>query len=523
MSEKSWQEKILEFHRQENNNGKLLIEEVTSLVSLHRLCVYAYIICQAKNLTPVFLATEKNKGLVTEVVAKYFPQYEVACPSALRLRDKFGCLVASFSLWARVLVSRDLVNIQRGGVPIGDIIYDQYLSSCQKATLHYFDINLLKIIFLVNRALSIAHIDLAKIKPRAVLLSHKVGLSGAPLASRAEKLDLPLYSFGGAHYGTLFRSNKRRDYMFYADSEAIAPILALPDRDFDKIYDIAVDGLFSGREHEDAQRAYAHKLFRDRADFAETFRVSMSKKNIFVMLHAFTDYPHSHFNGMLFDDYYDWFIKTLEFAMSDDSVNWIIKEHPSKHLYPVQDMNWAEIKSKFSAPHICFLDDNADFNTQSICHVGDAIITCMGSAGFELPALGGVASITAGDNSYANAGFAISPNTRDEYFTTLSKLSSVEKLSPELHRRAKAVFIYLYRVSQVEMITIPDISKKKSREIQFSNEYFSYVDEQVEERLQEAKDQLLDYIDRVSEADFRLLQTKPEILLASISNSEISN
>ena len=58
------------------------------------------------------------------------------------------------------------------------------------------------------------------------------------------------------------------------------------------------------------------------------------------MLHAFNDQPHSHFKNMIFKDYGDWFLRTLDFAKEHDNVNYIFKQHPMA----MKHSSWSGIK-----------------------------------------------------------------------------------------------------------------------------------------------------------------------------------
>ena len=501
----SWQSLALNPVPSNTGNGKLLIETSDSLITMHQLCMYAYIVCQAKKISPTFLCSENKKEILSGIISKYFTSFDlISYPPSGKLK-KIKHFIQAGITWLGLLLRRNLIELQQSGFQIGDIIYDQYLASRHQATLHYWDPYLAWLSFKISLALSDSLNILKKTKAQAVLLSHKVGFTCAPLAWSAEKLGLSIYSFGAGYYGALLRSNKRKEYEYYASKENMSALLVLPNKKINELFEQVKEHLFAGLVHADAKRAYARKLYTDRDEFISTHNLRADRKNVFIMLHAFTDYPHSHFNGMLFNDYYDWFIKTLCHALKNDTVNWIVKEHPSSHLYPAHDINWMRIKQKFSAPHIIFMEPNSAFNSLSIIHVGDAVITCIGSAGFELSALGGIPSITAGDNPYATAGFATTPTTRDDYFKALWGLERIEHLNDEKHRMAKAAFIYIHRASRVEMMAIPHLSETEHRELQFNPEYFDRLEKHIQGKEAIIKNQLGEYIEEVSRPEFQLL------------------
>lgn len=507
-----WQKDVLRTGQDGGSAGCLLIEDAQGFVSLHQLCMYAYILAQGKRLNTLFLFDKDSRA--AEMASKYFPNAAFVQRDLIFFLTELRIFCFACFTWLRLLFTQNLIDLRWSGKYIGDIVYDQYLAVQQRATVRYFDVRLPILIFQIVRALQRNLKTMARVKPAALLVSHRVGFSGATLAAAAESLGVPIFSFGGGRYGTLFHSKIRKEYEYSADRENLEPLLAMGPRETERQFELVAKQLLGGLFNADAQLAYSKQIFTDRSVFANTFNLDGTRKNIFVMLHAFTDYPHSHFNGMLFRDYFDWFIKTLEHAYSNSSVNWIIKEHPASHFYPVRDLDWNAIKARFSAPHIVFMSPQSPFNSMSIRYVGDAVLTCQGSAGFELSALGGIPSITAGENPYFRAGFATYPKSVDEYFSVLSSLATISKLSTEKHLIAKAAFVFIHRLSRVEMSSIPNLSHGDNRKLQSDTSYFGLVQNQIQEHQEDVIRQLDRYIELVKRPDFKALRTHPSELEA---------
>jgi hypothetical protein len=495
--------------RPHNSNGVLLIEQVGSNISLHLLCVYGYVITRAKNLTPVFIVNKKNKLWLEKNLVRYFDQFQILDEPRLSILNKLFLFIISSYKWVLLLTQKQLITLEWRERLIGDIVYDQYLSSCRRGTLYYFDLRLLKNIYHVIYAVEIARKAVMLVNPYAVLRSHQVGLSSAPIAVACEEYGIPIYSIGGTMYGTLICSKQRKDYFYTATSGELKPLLELSDVEFDNCFEGIKKESFQGNFNADSKLSFSKKLFTKRVDFTNAYDLDAKKKNIFIMLHAFTDYPHSHFNGMLFNDYLDWFLKTLAFISDQKSVNWIIKQHPSSQFYPVEDMEWDELIEKYSSSSLVFMSHDADFDSRSVCHVCDAVVTCIGSAGFEFPALCGIPSVTAGDNHYIHAGFSVNPRTRQEYFETLNNIGSIERLSEMQLRNAKAAFMFIHRFSRVEMKGIINLSHQEHRDYQFSDRYFEMAEENAEKYESQISADLEKYINTVSQADFYALRSSP--------------
>ena len=490
--------------------GILIIESSESMVALHSLCVYAYIICCAKNLTPVFLEPSKQSSNLKIALSRYFDKFEVVPLPKLSRAKCFGLFLVSMAVWINQIFKRNLILIQWRGEGVGDIVYDQYLAAFKRGGLRYSDIRLVKIIYLVIRDVERNHCLFDQIRPVAVLLSHRVGLSAAPTAVVCQKEFIPIYSFGGGEYGTMIASPTRKSYEYRTTLPDLEPWLNLPRQEFDRLFESIQDELFKGSYNADSKLAFANKLFSDRQEFASTFGLDAAKKNIFVMLHAFTDYPHSHFNGMLFADFLDWFLKTLEFASRNKNVNWIFKQHPAAHFYPVVDVDWDALVRKYTSDNLIFMPQGSDFDSRSICNVGDATITCVGSAGFEFSALGRIPTITAGDNPYADAGFAVYPKTQAHYFDVLRNLHTLPKLDDEVWKKAKATFMFIHRLSRVPMHAFLNLSHAESRQLQHGDAYFAKIDVHAAEHEELIALELQKYIAVVAAPGFGALRSSPQ-------------
>jgi hypothetical protein len=491
------------------DKGVLLVESSNSEVSLHELCIYAYIISQARQLRIVFINSANAALKLGDILPRYFDKFDIVDEAPIGRSMRLWLLLISLGIWASQLVRKDLVNLRWHGELVGDIVYDQYLAGCRKGSVDYRDLRLAKYIYITLRAVERSRNLLNQAQPAAVLLSHRVGLGAAPIAVVCEQLDIPIYSYGGGEFGTLIVSTKRKTYEYRATVEELAPLLDLPSVKFDRIFEAIQEDLFKGLYNADSKLAFANKLYTDRQEFAAAHGLDATKKNIFVMMHAFTDYPHSHFNGMLFDDFRDWFLQTLEFAAQHKDVNWIFKQHPAAHFYPVEDVDWQKLVSGFTSKHVIFMPQGADFDSRSICHVGDATVTCVGSAGFEFAALAGIPTITAGDNPYATSGFAIYPQSCSEYFATLNNLSTLPKLNGVALRRAKAAFMFIHRMSRVPMHASLSLSHGERRELQYGGGYSLRIDAHAADHERVIKDELRKYIAAVADPAFRALRSSP--------------
>jgi len=225
------------------------------------------------------------------------------------------------------------------------------------------------------------------------------------------------------------------------------------------------------------------------------------------MLHVFNDYPHSHFHWMIFKDYYDWFIKTLDFAKKNNKVNWIFKQHPSINDYVTKDVNFKKLF--FKCPdNVIYIDENRQIDTRSLIYCADLVVTCEGSAGFELPAMGAIPSLTAGDNFYTQLGFALEPKTKEEYYKILSNAHKIKKLFSQQQKKAQAAYIYIYKISRVSFTACPQLSFSQTKGKNINSWYWNKVRNQYSAKKNTILKELNCYIKAVRKPGFKKLISK---------------
>src|SRR6185369_13080765 len=199
-----------------------------------------------------------------------------------------------------------------------------------------------------------------------------------------------------------------------------------------------------GIKHIAVERAFKRdsRIFSSPREFCEQYGLDPAKPVVFVMLHAFNDHPHSHFNRrMLYQDYYDWFEKTLAVACRQPGVNWVFKEHPVADYYPTKDADLDAMFRDVREPHVLWLNRRADFNAFSIRNVAHAILTCLGTAGMEYACFG-IPCVLAGESPFSGFGFTDEPATVADYERRLETIASMPRLTPDQVKRAKLVMYF---------------------------------------------------------------------------------
>lgn len=489
-----------------NSDNKILIEEPSISMIIHPNAIFALIINQAKGYNPVWI---KNKSFHNiELLKSYNPNTEIATTPKISLPIKTYTILVSLAKFIKVLVTKNILGITYDKVKYGDIIYDTFLIQNSVATIKKINFKLTKII----AQCIVRHIEIKNTLKsgnyKGVLTSHQVGIRSGVMLRVALRYGYEGYLRAGHHQSTLQCFKKPDDVYDYeykpfpADIDNILKFNNNLEKEFLEIMNLQI----SGKGDKDGLEAFSkdNLLYTNRNIFNQEYKIDSSKKNIFIMLHAFNDYPHSHFRWMIFKDYYDWFFQTLEFAKKYDKVNWIFKQHPSIRHYPTKDVN---IEKLFlNCPkNIYYINENKQIDTRSLIHCADLVVTCLGSAGFELPAMGAIPSLTAGDNFYTDLGFALEPKNKKEYFDFLNQSDKITKISKEKQDRAKAAYIYIYKKSRVEVSACPRLSADNEKDKKIDSWYWDKVIDQYIEEKSNIIIQTNRYISEVKKADFRHL------------------
>ena len=487
---------------------KILIEAPSISMVTHVNAIYTVILNQARTLTPVFLTRSKYN---LEFLKSYVPTAEfVSIPQPTRLSRIKLRLIA---LWKFLMMcmTRNILAFNYDGVTYGDIVYDTYLTERKVATIRRIDKHILEII----RACISRHEDILRVLRtdsfQAVLVSHPVGIPSGVMLRTSLRHGYQGYLRAGHHRSTLLCFEKLDEvynYVYRPFPEDIDTVITTLGSDFDRVYDSIFNQQVSGKGSKDRMYAFLpdHVYYTDRQTFLVDFDLDPLKKNVFFMLHAFNDYPHSHFRWMIFKDYYDWFLKTLTFARSFRKVNWIFKQHPAIRLYHTKDVSYEDL-FKNSPDNIVYIDEAKQIDTRSLICCADVVITCMGSAGFEVPAMAGIPSITAGDNFYSGLGFTLEPKTKEQYFNILKNIDNIGLLTPEQQKRARAAYMHIYQFSRIDISAAFPLSWSEQKDKDQEKWYWERVIKQYEIRGKDIVDEIRSYIDKVAKPEFKRLNS----------------
>jgi hypothetical protein len=492
--------------REDDGRDLILVETSDHPVINHSNAIAAKMVARAKKLRIAWI----KEGHTDELLMRSYSANScfIGIPLAPFL-IRAQCLARSvfYYLFYVLLIDR-IHSFWYKGVPYGDFIYDGYLAACSVATLHRFDIRITAIFYklLVND--SRARTVLKNENIKAILTVHYIGLDFGPLSRVAMQKGIPVYWKSGGHeiFTLAVFGNLDERYSY-----PIKPTLREVDILSDKMKGTVESDLkdfiaqVNNPNYGAFSVAYNNKLTSDMS--RERFLDEMclpDKPIVFVMLHAFNDFPHSHFKKMLFADYYDWFQQTLQFAKTDTSKNWIFKEHPANYFYPTKDLDLNKVMKRLP-PHIRYVSYQSDISAATVLNVADAVVTCLGTAGMEMPALRGIPSVIASDTFFDGFGFTIEPKSQSDYFETLKNFLP-RPLSEEQKLKAKACYLYIKKYSSVPFAAGPGMTFEESKMPEKLKEiYPQRVMECYRDHAGLIFRQFEEYAQRIGRPDFRCL------------------
>ena len=105
-----------------------------------------------------------------------------------------------------------------------------------------------------------------------------------------------------------------------------------------------------------------------------------------------------------------------------------------------------------------FIDESKQIDTRTLNYYADVVITCVGSAGFELPAISGIPAVIAGDSLCSEFNICKEPKSKSEYFQLLSNLEKLKKINKEQISTARLTYLYLHKYCAVNMPVCPSLT-----------------------------------------------------------------
>lgn len=414
---------------------------------------FAAIVARAKGLRALFVTSGSKSSVSTRILESYPGGTFLYLRSMRWLWMRFCAILQAARMYRVIWSPRDLLNLRIDGIRFGDVLYDGVLAEGY-ATVSAIDFRTFVVLqrFYFLRSF-IRHV-IQRYNLQAAVFAHTVGLQSAVFGRYLLQAGIEVMNRIGSHQILLKKYQGLADVGTYALKPELRYFTLMLEKDDGTILRKAEEYLerrFTQRvQHLAVDAAFnpSKRTYSDRRWFCLDHGLDPVKPIAFVMLHAFNDYPHSHFaKPMIFQDYYEWFVRTLELAGEVKSANWIFKEHPAADHYITKDVDLKRVFREFKYDNVRFLDRQADFNARSIPHLAHAILTCVGTAGMEYSPFG-IPCILGGESGYSGLGFTIEPKDQEEYAACLRGIASLAQLNQWQIRAAKVVAYFFFCVME---------------------------------------------------------------------------
>jgi hypothetical protein len=345
-------------------------------------------------------------------------------------QEKIKSLAAE--ILPKLKTKEDVLNLETEGIKVGDLIYDTYLRYADKPQLDLKDPYLETLLLQTLNILFVSRKKIEEYNVVALVSSYTTYIYHGIAVRVCLQKNIPVYTVG-AYYSLVhkvrkeFPSHANNHYLFKELFEQVKDKETLADG-----YKEIFENRFKGKI--DSATAYMKESAFSAATNTELDGIDWNN-TVVVLAHCFFDSPHIY-RDLLFPDFYDWMIFTLEELKKQTGLTVLVKQHPNG--LPMNEPLFAELAARYANTNIRFIDKKTS-QLQIINSRPAAIITAYGTAAAEF-AYQGFPVITIYDNPFTSYDFTHLANSKDEY---RKLLQDVLKLEPRQHQREILEYYYM--------------------------------------------------------------------------------
>jgi hypothetical protein len=326
-----------------------------------------------------------------------------------------------------VYTKEDLENFTLDGVYLGDLIYDEYLSSTHSATVNFEDLKFQQIFLAgVNYVRSWEKI-FSKGNVNAICIWHDVYFYALP-ARVAFKFNVPVFSV-----------TTRGVYRLTPEWPHVG--LNPVKNDLLKVVS-QVSGDSRGKFEIFSETGDENKsLELNQINLSDSFKNNKRKKiRVLIANHIFFDAPHCY-GKMFYPDFEVWLTKLSEIAQETD-YSWFLKPHPHAPFW--KENNLIELFSKRN-PNFKLLP--IEISKEDIERLGiDFVLTVHGTASLHYAGDGYRVINASINNPYNKYSFSFTPDSREQYEEVIRNL---EKFNYKF--KFSEVAEYVEHISRIEL------------------------------------------------------------------------
>ena len=306
-----------------------------------------------------------------------------------------------------ILTKYDVINITIEDIKIGDLIYDTYLRFRSKPTVDIEDSYLDKVIIeSINIFYNVKDL-IATGKIKALVNSYTTYIHHGIIVRLFQKNKIPVYTVV-AYYSLIHKSIPQ--YPSFSNNYFLFPkTFNLLDNKAERLMSVKeqFERRFSGAI--DAATVYMKESAFSNTE-NETLKNIEWNNTVVVLAHCFFDSPHIY-RDLIFPDFYEWIIFTLDELSKNEKATILVKPHPNG--FNGNDEIFEGLQEKYKNTNIIFIDKKTS-QLQIINSKPKTIITAYGTAAAEF-AYQGFPVLTIYDNPFSSYNFTHMAKTIQEY------------------------------------------------------------------------------------------------------------
>jgi hypothetical protein len=328
----------------------------------------------------------------------------------------------------------DVLNITFEDIKVGDLIYDTYLRFANKTTVDVNDPFFDKILIQALNIYFVSKQNLEKNNIVALVNSYTTYTKHGIIVRLCLNKNIPVYIplcgyISLVHkVSTSYPSHINNHFEYRNLFNALTnknEIIEEHTKMFEKRFEGVIDGATS---------------YMKESAFSDMINPELNyidwSNTIVILAHCFFDSPHIY-RDLIFPDFYEWIIFTLDELIKQKDLTILVKQHPNG----LEQNNeiFEELKIKYKNSNVKFIDKKTS-QLQIINSRPKAIITAYGTAASEF-SYQGFPVLTIYDNPFTAFDFTHLAKTVDEY---KSKLQSITKLEPKQNKKEIIEFYYMH-------------------------------------------------------------------------------
>ena len=339
-------------------------------------------------------------------------------------------------------------DFQINNIKFGDLVYDTYVRNYNKYTNPKVDLIFILILFkTIFRVLNLKQNLFNKNIKVLITGTTSYSTNGAIATRLAIKNKIKViepYFYGYVEInnntinkGYFNQENKRNKKKIKKISSKTA------NKYFIKKFYKHVSGNYTGRK--DIFYSNKYKILKEvkKSDLFKMLNLKNFdfKKIILIASHAFSDSPHALGRDLLFNDYYQFLVETLNHLNNNNnkSILWLIKPHPSSWYYGEEGIVEKLIEN-LNCENVKLFPKK--LNTANALNLCDAVVTARGTIGMEFACFGKLA-LTVGAAPYSSLNIAKNFKTKKEYFKYMDNMNLTKKIEEDKKILARKLVYFL--------------------------------------------------------------------------------